>query len=128
MPGASISPGNSGLALVATTGPAGFPLQDATPNILTWTAPNDGGLHPVKVFVMGDVTVATTGGQIWTAGTMPDGTGFSFEHDIGSHAGTGYTNPSAKDFLVKAGTQIAVYQATAVSVGACTYWAQLWAS
>ena len=41
------------LGLLASTfaagGLAGFALQNATPNILTWTAPNDGNYHRVVV-------------------------------------------------------------------------------
>lgn len=39
----------SGLAKVASTPGTGFALQNATPNILTYTAPNDGNVHSVIV-------------------------------------------------------------------------------
>jgi hypothetical protein len=116
------------LTLQATTGPAGVALQNGTPNILQWTAPNDGQLHRVLALSSIDVTVATTGGQVWLNGTMPDGTGCSAEVDIGSHASTGYSGPVFKQFLVKPGTTVSLQQTTAVTVGAATCWAELWAA
>ena len=53
--------------LVATTGVNGFMLQNATPNILSWTAPNDGNMHRLIVFATLHVTSSETGGKVLVA-------------------------------------------------------------
>lgn len=50
---------------------AGFALQNATPTIATWIAPNDGQLHQAFVAAVLVVTVNEVGGQVfarWTGG------------------------------------------------------------
>ena len=57
---------------VATTGPNGFALQNGTPTILEWTAPNDGKLHVVLTALLVVVTNPETGGPcgIHTTGSL----------------------------------------------------------
>ena len=50
------------LASVASTGNAGYALINGTGNILSYTTPNDGALHPVVVTFALNVSVAATGG------------------------------------------------------------------
>lgn len=55
--------GGGGVVL-ATTGPNGFALQNATPIILSWTAPADGQWHLVSMPGNINVTSPMTGGGI----------------------------------------------------------------
>jgi hypothetical protein len=55
----------------AQTAAAGTALVNGTPNILQWTAPNDGKLHAFILTVMLLVTVTEVGGVLnlsWTSG------------------------------------------------------------
>jgi len=122
---AAAGPGNWQLA--ATTGLAGFALQDATPVILgPWTAPADGNLHRFTVALMLHVTSALTGGGINVDLSAPDGTavsGYSLESvdSVGVH-------PSASPviFLIEPGSSVELVQAAAVTAGAATLWAEIW--
>jgi hypothetical protein len=46
------------------TAVAGFALQNATPNVVTFTTPNDGQLHAYDVAASLNVTVLEVGGQV----------------------------------------------------------------
>lgn len=118
------------LGLLATTGVAGFALQNATPAILTWTAPADGNLHRVLVFANGDVTVATTGGAVGIALTLPDGTAVANSILAGTQ-GVSHLNISGAGnatFFVKAGTTVTLSQTSAMTAGAEVVYAELWGS
>ena len=119
-----------GLVRVASTGPAGFALQNATPNILTWTAPNDGLLHWVVVMTYLRVTSAETGGQVNLSWTDPGGNGTATGL-VNGGKGTGATGTDSPNWsvnaAVQAGTTITLLQATALTAGAATIWAELWA-
>jgi hypothetical protein len=115
-----------GIGIVATTGIAGFNLQNATPNILTWTAPNDGNLHRVSVFSSGHVTIAETGGQVSLAYVLPDGTNathtlFAANQAAGDLQGTAFL------LAIQPGSTVAIKQLSALTVGAAIIWAELWA-
>jgi hypothetical protein len=116
-----------GLVMVASTGVAGFALQNATPTILTWTAPNDGNLHRVFPFAAAHITVAETGGAVTLNYTLPDG--FADGHTvIAANQAAGDTFLAGALLVpVKAGSTVTIAQATALTVGACTVWAELWA-
>lgn len=114
------------MALQATTGVAGFALQNGTPNILTWNVPNDGNEH--RVFFIGsvDVTVAETGGAI-TANVVPPGGGspavpqiLAGGQAIGNHVGI-------NGAVVEAGSTVTVQQ-TALTAGTATAWVDIWGS
>ena len=119
-------PGPGSLALVQTTGDAGFPLQNATPGILSWTAPNDGLMHRVMVITFQNVTSAETGGVVSMTNTDPQGT----PHVSGLYAGgSGVGVQYASQLrLVAPGTTVTVNQTSALTLGAATVWAEIWAS
>jgi hypothetical protein len=111
--------------LVASTGIAGFNLQNATPGILTWNVPNDGALHRFMLTAIQHVTVAETGGAVTFSFTAPDGTAVN---GVSAFAGGGGTGISAAttDRLVQAGTTVTLVQASALTAGAAILWAQIW--
>lgn len=115
-----------GFRLVADTGAAGFALQNGTPVILSWTAPNDGRQH--SVMVMGGVhcTSAATGGAVNYTGTRPDGsvanvTVVTAGQVLGSTAGLSHND------VIEAGTTVTLNQSSALTAGAELVFATLWA-
>lgn len=115
------------MQLQATTGVAGFALVNGTPTILSWTAPNDGLMHRVSLIAQENVTAPETGGQVNINFKDQQGSTQNRQAFAGG-AGTGFTGgftPMA--FLVQAGQQVTVTQ-TALTAGAATVWAELWAS
>lgn len=117
------------LALQAATPVNGVPLVNGTPNILTWTAPNDGKNHRAYVFASMHVGSAMTGGQIELFWTEPGGTAVGW-NIIPPAAGAGYNfgwtqNPP---IILGPGQTVFVTQSTALTVGAATLWAEIWGS
>lgn len=119
-------PGNA-LSLVASTGVAGFALQNATPNILSWTAPNDGQMHRATCFGIVNVTVAQTGGAVGIAYTNPDGGG-STSTWLAGGLGTGHNFPTVRLILMAPGTTITIQQTSAQTAGTATLYTEIWAS
>jgi hypothetical protein len=118
------------LGLLATTGLAGFALQNATPNILTWTAPNDGNMHRVVVVSTLIVTSAETGGEITVNYTDPSNVARQ-RLLYAAALGTGISTPAGNTptlINVYPGTTVVVQQFTALSAGAAGLWAELWGS
>lgn len=117
------------LGLVAATPVAGFAKQNATPTILTWTAPNDGNQHRFIVFASQTVSTTETGGAISTSETAPGGgvqTGAGNLFAGAKNAGTYHQIDGA---IVEAGTTVTVSQTTALSLGGpTTVWAEIWGS
>lgn len=113
-----------GLGLLATTAEAGFALQDATPTILTWTAPSDGKLHRIICFLTGYVSAAETGGAITLDTVLPDGNAANPQMMPGGAA----AGPVAASALrmVGAGETVSLVQSSALTAGAATVWAELW--
>jgi hypothetical protein len=116
------------LQQVASTGVAGFALQNATPTILTWTAPNDGQMH--RVLVLGEVKVtgAQTGGAVSLTFTYPDGSASPVASVNAGGSGAGYHGLANNVFLVAPGTTVTLAQTSAQTAGAATLWAELWAA
>jgi len=112
------------LASLATTGPAGFPLQDATPTILTWTAPADGFIHRVLVNCAWHVTSTETGGVVQVEITLPDGTTKGNELSAGGQAGGEYF--SLTGYLVEPGSSVSLDQTSALTAGAALWWAEFY--
>ena len=83
------------LALQATTGTAGYTLINGTGNIITWTTPNDGGLHRIAVFASIHVTSTETNGVIALTYTLPDGTASATHTLLGGNQSAGDGVPSA---------------------------------
>ena len=124
---AGTSPGGPVLELVASTGDAGFALQNGTPTILTWTAPADGNLHRAWIVYNGHVTVAETGGAVNASWTLPDGTGTVSPTLASGTSGVGGGQASCAA-MIEPGSTITVKQTSALTVGAATAWAEIWAS
>jgi hypothetical protein len=114
------------LALQAATPVAGFALQNATPTILTWTAPNDGALHRVLLMINLHVTSAETGGSIGVTIPLPDGSSLTPTINAGGF-GAGVQAYTYTDF-VKAGGTTTFSQTGALTGGAATVWAEIWGS
>lgn len=111
----------------ADTGAAGFALQNGTPTIISWTAPNDGADHRVLVFGEIHVSLAETGGQVSVSATSPGANAMTFTLDGGAHAAS--DNPfTARLLVIGAGTTVSVAQSTALTAGAATVWAEIWGS
>lgn len=118
------------MGLLAATPAAGFPLVNATPTILSWTAPADGQLHRVIVFCNGHVTVGTTGGAVGINFTGPDGAAIANSILAGTQAASHLNISGAGNatFFVQAGTTVTLVQTSAMSAGAEVVWAELWGS
>lgn len=116
--------------LIAATPPlpAGFPLVNGTPTILTWTAPNDGKQHRVQLWGDVNVSVATTGGLINIHLTDPGGTAGTLQMDAGSHAGTGFFVSSSRNLLLAPGSVLTISQDSALTLGAAIFYGEIWGS
>lgn len=115
---------------LAATPAAGFALQNATPTVLSWTAPNDGQLHRVLFNLAMHVTSAQTGGAVQIVTVLPDGTSETNTAFAGT-LGTGAQKPAniANGFFpVQAGSTVQVNQSSAQTAGAALLWAELWGS
>ena len=128
--GGVISPFGSGLQLQAATPVAGFALQNATPNILTWTAPADGANHRAEI--IGEVAISSgeTGGQIQVQFTDPGGTSRTLQL-VNGGLGSGVQVASFagnNSFVVKSGTAVNVNQSSALTGGAATAYLEIWGS
>ena len=116
---------------VATTGPAGFALQNGTPVILTWTAPADGLQHAVDVYLWKRVATTETGGAVAVAVTQSGGS--KVTNGTAAFAG-GAANAdypfaaSTTNYMVNSGGTIEVDQTSALTGGASTVFGELWAS
>lgn len=118
------------LGLLATTGAAGFALVNGTPNVITWTAPNDGGIHRVLLMAALRVAVTEVGGAVSLTFTTPDNNPFTVLVVPGAAvAGLALISAAGNAFLpVLAGTTVTVAQSSALTLGAATLWAELWGS
>lgn len=115
------APFSQGAQLLASTPPAGFALQNATPTVLSWTAPNDGANHYVQVVAQKDTTSGETGGAINLSLTTPDGTSGANEQIFAGGQGAGLHQAQGCG-VVKAGTTFSVVQSTSLTAGASTMW------
>lgn len=119
-----------GLTRVANTDPGGFALQNATPTIVSWTAPADGQVHRVLLFAVLEVTTAETGGQVIITPVLPDGTpNTKTLFAAGQGAGIFYPTSSSapQEFLIEGGSTFSVSQNSALTAGAAVVWAEIWA-
>lgn len=111
---------------VADTGTGGFALQNATPTILTWTAPNDGNMHVVTVVAEEVVTTAETGGLVVVSFTDPAGTART-PTAFAAGAGIGATF-FFNAYLIQPNTAASLAQTSALTAGAAKVYAQIWAA
>lgn len=120
----------AGLGKLAATPLAGFALQNGTPTIISWTAPNDGKLHRFLLSATQHVTSAQTGGGVNVTYTAPDGSAGTL-FPFGAGNGVGVSGPLAASqgpVEVEAGSTVTVVQGGALTAGAATVWAELWGS
>lgn len=123
--------GGGGIPIQAATPVGGFALANSTGTIISWTAPNDGKLHRVLLFAVLEVTSAETGGQITITPVLPDGTSNTktlFAAGLGAGVDYPVGSSAPQQFMVEAGSTFAVNQNSALTVGAATLWAEIWAS
>lgn len=110
----------------AITPVAGFALQNGTPTILTWTAPNDGQLHNVTVPASLAVTVNETGGAVQVQFTV-NGTLTSWQlFNGGAVIGT-YVADTFRGVTVDPNTTVTVFQNGALTVGTAKVFAAIYA-
>lgn len=115
--------------LLGTTGINGFAPQNGTPLIIAWTAPNDGALHRVSWNITKIIQSTETGGQVAVDFYAPDGTYVSWGlYPGGAGAGYAYSQSPLLFPVVKPGTQVSIFQGTALTGGASKVWAELWGS
>lgn len=116
------------LLLVASTGLAGVALVNGSPTLLSWTAPNDGQMHSVIAFGALQVSSAETGGAIGLGWTQPGGQVIAAGTQM--FAGGLTTGPQwiSQQRLVAPGSTVTVAQSSALTVGAATVWAEIWAA
>jgi hypothetical protein len=115
------------LELQAATPVGGFALVNGTPNILSWTAPGDGKQH--RVIVMGGISVssAETGGLVNVSLPLPntaDVVQTFFGANLGSFTAIGQFTAA----IVGPGAVVALVEASALTGGAATLWAEIWGS
>jgi parallel beta-helix repeat protein len=125
---AGTAPGGvtAGMALVDGTGDAGFALEDGTPTIVSWTAPDDGNAHQVVLIGALSVSSAETGGEVSLSAPLPNtATIVSTFFNGGQGQYTAVGNFTAA--VIGPGTTVVLEQSTALTAGAATVWAQLWA-
>ena len=116
-----------GLTLVADTGINGFALQDATPAIVSWTAPDDGEMHTVLFAELKHVTTLEAGGAVEYTFTSPDGSSVSAALDSGTRSPGLFASASNMRFI-KPGSTVTISQSSALTSGATLVFAQIWAS
>jgi hypothetical protein len=113
--------------LKATTGLGGFALQNATPTVFQWTAPDDGKVHRITLIAQLDVASAETGGVVNLQFTDLQGN-FQSRQAFAGGLGAGFTQgASPMSFLVEAGQTVFLAQSSALTAGAATVFAELWA-
>lgn len=124
--------GPAPLQVQDTTGPAGFALVNATPTILSWTAPDDGQLHRVILGAVLHVSAAETGGEVavnWTGPFAGAQVHTSAVYAAGLAADVSGQYPSVGSmFIIGPGTTLSIFQLSALTAGAATLWAEIWGS
>lgn len=116
------------MGLVAATPAAGFALQNATPGILSWTAPNDGKLHRFAVVSSIDVTSGETGGLVIVTYQPPAGGFTPAQQVFAGGLGAGTAPGATIEGIAGPGTTVFVNQTSALTAGAALVWAEIWGS
>lgn len=113
------------LQLLTSTPVAGFALQNGTPIILTWTAPNDGNPHRVLIVATLDVSVVEVGGLVQMRTLDPAGV-VVFSQVFAAGQAVGGHN-ALVGAVVQPGQAASLNQTNALTSGASTIWADIWA-
>lgn len=116
-----------GLQLVAATPNAGFALQNATPTILSWTAPNDGQKHHFLVYCTIVVAVTEVGGAVGLTSVLGGQSG-SPQINAGAAAGPALVNGNYRAGICDPGSTVSIAQTSALTGGTATLWAAIWAA
>lgn len=108
-------------SIKASTGPAGFALQNATPVIASWTAPNDGQMHYAIVIGSVNITVTEVGGGVTISYTHPLAGAQTYNasspNDGPQLSAFGSGGDQETAFLMAPGTTISVVQTSALTAG-----------
>jgi len=106
-----------------------FALQNGTPTIASWTAPNDGNDHTAFISGTRNVTVAETGGAISATWSPPGGGSIANVLAAGgSGTGQGTISQSGQSAIMLPGTTLTVAQSSALTAGTATCSITIWAS
>jgi hypothetical protein len=108
----------------AAVGDAGFALQNATPTIISWTAPNDGHKHRWLILCTINVTSAETGGIVVASFTLA-GVLSQPQLTAGGSAAQ-IVNANYRGGLCDPGTTVSIIQQSALSAGAATLFGEIW--
>lgn len=123
--------GASGMTQVASTGTAGYVLVNGTGTILSWTAPNDGQPHAVTLGGTVYISSNMTGGELAVSATDPGGNAFALQaNPAGVGAGEsaiGLAQAWPAVLTIAPGSTISLTQYTALTAGAATVYAEMWA-
>lgn len=117
-----------GLPIVAQTPAAGFALQNGTPSILSWTAPDDGKMHQFGVISVTHVTSNETGGGVealYTSFTGASNTHFTTLLSANLTTDTIGQGGTTLYGIVAPGTAVTLQQISALTGGAALVWATL---
>jgi hypothetical protein len=115
------------LTATATAGNSGFVLVNGTGTIISWTAPNDGAKHRAQLFFSAAVTSNLTGGQVRLTYTIGAQTS-TVNILAGGNTTGGYPLLNPANVIIDPNTTITLSQQTAMTVGAATVWAEIWAA
>lgn len=118
----------AGNTLLATTGAAGVAKVNGTPNMLSYTFPNDGQAHRLSLYATQLVTSAETGGAVVLSYVDPSGNNVANSSVFNAGAGAGGSNGTVKNVPVQAGSTATLKQSSALTLGATTVWAEIWGS
>jgi hypothetical protein len=112
----------------AATPVAGFPLQNATPTVLSWTAPSDGQNHRIMILATGFATVLEVGGQVNVNYALPNGNTSPFPLLLSGTQAVGYITAAYVAAIIGPGAVVSIQQSSALTSGAATVWAEIWGS
>lgn len=123
-----VHPTTGVMVKVADTGTTGIALTNGTGVLsgMSWTAPSDGNLHLVSCAAFQYVTSAETGGACKLEATTTQGPTMLVVIFAGG-AGTGIGTVNTQ-ILVEPGQSVSLQQTSALTVGASTLYAQIWAA
>jgi hypothetical protein len=114
------------LSKVVATVNAGYTLVNGTGTIISWNVPNDGNPHYIVIVVSIDVTSTATGGTISGSIVPPGGGGAAQPQILAGGQGAG-NHVGFTGAVAGAGTTVAVTQSSALTGGAATLWAAIFA-
>ena len=126
--GSSLPAWQPALTQQAATVVGGYTMINGTGTIISWTTPNDSGLHVSFVFLYMNVSSATTGGNLNLLWTDPGGSAqnqviLSGTQGGGPHAST---QPGYCIIPVGANQTVSIQQSSAMTAGAAKVWAEIW--